>query len=334
MTDLEQIAVAGAGDAGGGSNGDDYASAQQSAALLAIREFLKSRTSYDVLPVSFKLVMLDTTLTLKGALLTMLQNGIVSAPLWDSKHNRFAGLMTASDFVNAVWHYVQQSPEQVAEMNSIRLDQMNQIASQIHAQPIEMLSVEPTHSLYDACCSMLRTKTHRAPLVDHSPEDGRQIVLSVLTQYRVLRFVALNCKETQMLSLPLSALSLVSQNVRTATMGSRLVDVLQIFSELGVTCVPIVDEKNKLLNIYESYDILLLIKGNGYSDLNLTIGEALMRRPEDFEGVLTCAESDTLKSIMETIRRSRVLRLCVVDEEGSLKGIVTLSDILRYIVKG
>ena len=42
--------------------------------------------------------------------------------------------------------------------------------------------------------------------------------------------------------------------------------------------------------------------------------------------------NDRLSTIMDTIRKSRVHRMIVVDETTHLKGIVTLSDILRYIL--
>lgn len=35
-----------------------------------------------------------------------------------------------------------------------------------------------------------------------------------------------------------------------------------------------------LLNIYESVDVLTLIKGGSYEDLNLSVGEALLKRPD------------------------------------------------------
>lgn len=40
-----------------------------------IRDFLKVRTSYDVLPLSFRLIVLDTTLLVKKSLVTLIQNG-------------------------------------------------------------------------------------------------------------------------------------------------------------------------------------------------------------------------------------------------------------------
>ena len=45
------------------------------APLHAIRSFLKSHTSYDALPISFRLIVLDTKLNVKKALQCLLLNG-------------------------------------------------------------------------------------------------------------------------------------------------------------------------------------------------------------------------------------------------------------------
>lgn len=34
------------------------------------------------------------------------------------------------------------------------------------------------------------------------------------------------------------------------------------------------------MNIYESVDVLTLIKGGSYEELNLSVGDALMKRPD------------------------------------------------------
>ena len=41
---------------------------------------------------------------------------------------------------------------------------------------------------------------------------------------------------------------------------------------------------------------------------------------------------DRLDTIFDTIRKSRVHRFVVIDEENRLVGILTLSDILEYIL--
>lgn len=41
---------------------------------------------------------------------------------------------------------------------------------------------------------------------------------------------------------------------------------------------------------------------------------------------------DGLDTIFETIKNSRVHRLVVLDEHATLKGVLSLSDILEYIL--
>lgn len=94
------------------------------AALHAIRNLLKGRTSYDAFPVSFRLIILDTKLTVKRALQCLLLNGmfdlvflsqivmltvacvgVVSAPLWNSDKSKFAGMLTVLDIIHLIQHY-------------------------------------------------------------------------------------------------------------------------------------------------------------------------------------------------------------------------------------
>jgi 5'-AMP-activated protein kinase regulatory gamma subunit len=51
---------------------------------------------------------------------------------------------------------------------------------------------------------------------------------------------------------------------------------------------------------------------------------------QDFPGIFTCSLSDSMGTIYDTIRKSRVHRFIVVDSESRLKGILTLSDVLDF----
>ena len=62
------------------------------------------------------------------------------------------------------------------------------------------------------------------------------------------------------------------------------------------------------------------------------MGEALSQRPDDFQGIYTCQEDDRLESIFQTVRQSRVHRLVVIDDNWHLRGIISLSDILKYVL--
>lgn len=308
--------------------------AQFKGALESIHKFLESKTCYDVLPVSFKLVMLDSTLTLKGALLTLLQNGVISAPIWNSKECSFSGLLTAHDFVNALRLYIDK-PKVLNELAHIRLNDLDHIESQVGSNKLDAANVNPHLPLSKACEVIMKSRAHRVALVDEDPVSKRKIVVSVLTQYRLLRFVALNCKETKLLQVSVKDLKLGSYgDLSTTTMDAPLKEVVDTLSKTSVSAIPVIDHHNKLVNMYELYDLMHLIKANGSGDLDMTVGEALMRRQQDFSGVLTCRSSDTLSDLMEIIRRSRLLRVYVVNESGKLEGVITLSDITRFICSG
>ena len=67
-----------------------------------ILNFFKCYKCYDLIPSSGKLVVLDTTLSLKQAFLAMLDSGVRSCPLWRSDSQIYAGLVTADDFIKII----------------------------------------------------------------------------------------------------------------------------------------------------------------------------------------------------------------------------------------
>ncbi|PLB44339.1 putative Snf1 protein kinase complex subunit Snf4 [Aspergillus steynii IBT 23096] len=300
--------------------------------LSAIRNFLKVRTSYDVLPLSFRLIIFDTSLSVKESLNILIQNGIVSAPLWDSKSSTFAGLLTTSDYINVIQYYF-QNPAALDRIDQFRLDSLRDVEKALGVAPPETISIDPERPLYEACRRMLQSRARRIPLVTNDSQTDRSHVLSVVTQYRILKFVAVNVSETQKLKKPLGELRLGSfQNVATASMDTPVIDVIHILVERSISSVPILNSEGVVYNVFEAVDVITLIKGGVYGDLSLTVGEALKKRPQDFPGIYTCSLNDGLDTIFDTIRKSRVHRLVVVDDNFRLKGVLTLSDILQYIL--
>ncbi|UKZ72536.1 hypothetical protein TrVFT333_000166 [Trichoderma virens FT-333] len=294
---------------------------EQRQGLKAIRDFLRKRTSYDVLPLSFRLIVLDTDLLIKKSLNILIQNSIVSAPLWDSHTSRFAGILTATDYINVIQYHC-QFPDEMSKLDQFRLGSLRDIEKAIGATPIESASVHPSRPLYEALRRMLKTRARRIPLVDVDEETGRETVISVITQYRILKFIAVNNEHnTILLKKTLREIQLGSYNdLVVARMGTTVLEVINLMVNGNISCVPIVDSENRVLNAFEAVDIIPCIKGGAYDELNGSVGEALCKRPEDNPGIFTCSQDDRLDSIFDTIRKSRVHRLIVVDDENKLKG--------------
>ncbi|KAI6852163.1 hypothetical protein D0864_16465 [Hortaea werneckii] len=303
---------------------------EQIEGLRAIRAFLKVRTSYDVLPLSYRLIVFDTGLLVKKSLNTLVHQGIVSAPLWDSQSSTFAGLLTTSDYLNVVQYYW-QNPDALAQVDQFKLNSLRDIERAIGVAPIETVSINPNQPLYDACRRMLQSRARRIPLIDVDDETQREMVVSVVTQYRILKFVSVNVKETQSLKKPLWEIGVGTfENLATATMDTPVMDVIHMLVKRDISSVPILDRDGTVLNVFEAVDVIALIKGGDYENLNLSVGKALEKRSEDFPGIYTCTLNDRLDTIFDTIRKSRVHRLVIIDERSQLKGLMALSDILDY----
>ena len=61
-----------------------------------ILNFFKCCKCYDLIPTSAKLVVIDTELGTKKALMAMAETGVQACPLWDSASQTFVGLLTVS----------------------------------------------------------------------------------------------------------------------------------------------------------------------------------------------------------------------------------------------
>jgi 5'-AMP-activated protein kinase regulatory gamma subunit len=97
------------------------------AALYSIRAFLKSRTSYDAFPVSFRLIVLDSQIEVRKALQSLILNGehppilrhsrrdpgfhvgILAAPFWDTEKSVFTGMFTVLDIIHLIQYYYRTS---------------------------------------------------------------------------------------------------------------------------------------------------------------------------------------------------------------------------------
>ncbi|GAA6022792.1 hypothetical protein JCM10207_000419 [Rhodosporidiobolus poonsookiae] len=454
------------------------ASASMMKALEGIRAFLASKSCYDILPESFRLIVFDNKLGITKSLQALVTNGVVSAPLYDSTTHRFAGMFTLADVVHLIQYYYLTAHEYgdvVKEVEAFQLESLRQIEQAIDVPPPPTISVHPDQPLSDACAALVRTHARRLPLVDRDDQTGKETIISVLTQYRVLKFIAINCAhdcarldmsigslgigsycsfyepppDPSGLSAPSSAApsaatspsegpslaasvsetleplaelpaasSSAAQATReqemaeapvegagaaagakeeggsgttsrgadtpvgshaqsapaasssaaapehesehepapmgvsdrfwplsTATMQTSVFDVVHIFSERGISAVPIVDEDGVVLNLYETVDIVDLVRQNAYQVLDSTIADAINQRSPDFTGVMTCTPADSLASILTFVRDRRCHRFVIVEPEdvparngkparkkGSLVGVLSLSDVLRFLV--
>jgi 5'-AMP-activated protein kinase, regulatory gamma subunit len=94
---------------------------------------------------------------------------------------------------------------------------------------------------------MLKSRARRIPLIDVDDETKRHMMVSVITQYRLLKFIAVNVRETQMLRKPLRELPNVGtrKNLASAQMSTPAIDCIHMLVKHNISVVPIVDNNGE-----------------------------------------------------------------------------------------
>ena len=105
-------------------------------------------------------------------------------------------------------------------------------------------------------------------------------------------------------------------NPITARPHWKLIDVLLLMKKHNISGVPVTDDSGKLLGILTNRDIRF------EKNLDLKVQEIMTK-----DNLVTVPEGITLEKSKELLHRHKIEKLLVVDEQGKLKGLITIKDI-------
>lgn len=291
-------------------------------------KFFKFYRCYDLIPISAKLVVFDTQLLVKKAFFALVSNGVRAAPLWDSAKHQFVGMLTITDFINILRTYY-KSP--LVKMDELEEQKLETWRSVLKENAPSLVSIKPDASLFDCIKALIHNKVHRLPVID--PDTGN--VLYIATHKRILRFLFLyyyDLPQPSYLQKPLRELKIGTyENIAVTTMNTPLITVLHQFIDRRVSALPIVDEKGRVIDIYAKFDVFNLAAEKTYNNLDIPVKKALEHRAHYFEGVVKCTLNETFHAILEKIVKAEVHRIVVVDDKDMITGMISLSDILKFL---
>ncbi|CAI4229033.1 unnamed protein product [Auanema sp. JU1783] len=295
--------------------------------------FMRAHKCYDLIPTSTKLVVFDTHLPVRKAFFALVYNGVRAAPLWDSGRQKFVGMLTITDFIKIlVRHY--DAGDTGEKMRALEEEEIShwreQFAQDGCLRPL--VSIDPNDSLHRAVQVLCESKVHRLPVLDRTTGN----ISYILTHKRLMKFLSLymyDLPKPPFMDKSPRELGIGSWgDILTIRCDTPLHDALEIFLKNRVSALPLVDESGRVVDIYAKFDVISLAAEKSYDKLDCTVQEALAHRSDWFEGVQCCRATDSLFSVMEAIVKAEVHRLIVTDEDKKVVGIISLSDILKYLV--
>ena len=117
---------------------------------------------------------------------------------------------------------------------------------------------------------------------------------------------------------------IMSTNPSTVTPDSRLRDAARLMQTENVGVVPVVEsnDSKRLVGILTDRDIAIRVVAEGRDAENTSVGQIMSAN------VKTCRATDDVDEVMDVMGKEQVRRVPIVDERGSLVGIVAQADIV------
>jgi len=270
-----------------------------------VLEFLSNHTAYELIPESGKVVLLDTELPVRQAFHALHEQGITSAPLWDTEAASIVGMISASDFIHILRHLRNSvaggsNPLSEQEMDRHTIQHLREEMALGAGEQLELVYCRPDDSLRTVVATLYEGGHSMAPILSCDPaaEDGAiPNLLHIATISGVLacllRHFRASLSSLPLLSHPLGSLPLGTWvgapeeappggdkdahsgrgglrhvgALNTVTAATPLTTALSMLLEKGVSSLPVVNEQGMLMDIYSRSDITMLAKGNAYSRL-------------------------------------------------------------------
>jgi CBS domain-containing protein len=123
----------------------------------------------------------------------------------------------------------------------------------------------------------------------------------------------------------MKAQDIMSKNPRVVTPQTRIQEAARLMKEENVGILPVVESEGskRLVGVVTDRDIALRHVAEGHSSPDCPVREAMS------ENVRSARPGDDVDDIMDLMGKEQVRRVPIVDERGSLVGIIAQADIVR-----
>ena len=118
--------------------------------------------------------------------------------------------------------------------------------------------------------------------------------------------------------------TLMTSDVRSCRPEMNLAEAVREMWEGDCGALPIVNEEGRVIGMITDRDICIAVATRGRPADRITVREVAV------DHVHTCLSDDDATSAIQAMKLHRIRRLPVVDADGHLRGIVSLSDIVTH----
>lgn len=105
-------------------------------------------------------------------------------------------MLTVLDIIHLIQYYYRTTTyaHAATDVEKFRLESLRDIEKELGVAQPPLLHEHPSSTLYDCAKLLIQSHARRLPLLDSDTETGHEVIVSVLTQYRLLKFISINVR--------------------------------------------------------------------------------------------------------------------------------------------
>ncbi|CAF1503152.1 unnamed protein product [Adineta ricciae] len=302
------------------------------------QSFFMTHTCYDCMPKSGKVLLLDARLSIRKAFFALVFNNVRAALVWHAPTSSNIGLITISDFINML---IAAYDTKWNSLDTLETSSILEWKQDLHRKSgltddqlgLNIIHLGPEDNLYTAILTSTEHKIHRIPVIDPLTHD----FLFLITNKRILKFLYLfiyDLPQPPFIHQTLEELKLGTyENLVLINLQTKLIEVLRIFQTIRISALPVVDNEKRLRDIYSKFDIMHLAATRTYANLDVPLCDILgVIHDQNTHQLATCKMGDQLFELMDKFVTREVHRLIIVDDAQHIVGILSMSDLMRFLV--
>jgi len=284
-----------------------------------------------------KIIQLPSTATLIHGFETLLDNNILSAPVYIEGSGEYVGFLDIRDIVSFVVFVYDQ---QIVSNDSRLADLIRYGVGQFHTLTTDGVTltylarrnifrpVKLTDSLMKVI-KILGSGLHRVPVLD---DEGK--LVNIISQSTIIALMAqLNFQDNvPIIEIP----SLGTIPVVTVNCEESVISTYRKIDSHKLSGVAIVDNDGRMVGVTTGKDLKYFIRNPHLATLEMKIFDNIKQiRNNDIEirtTSISVFERDTLKRTIQLIAATKVHRVFVMNNDNEYKPlrVISISDVLKF----
>eukprot|EP01103_Thecamoeba_quadrilineata_P013726 TRINITY_DN3899_c0_g1_i1.p1 TRINITY_DN3899_c0_g1~~TRINITY_DN3899_c0_g1_i1.p1 ORF type:complete len:329 (-),score=46.81 TRINITY_DN3899_c0_g1_i1:115-1077(-) len=298
-------------------------------------DLLKS-ASVDAIPLRSVITINSSETPIRGFEI-LLQNNIMSAPVFDEATKKYVGFLDVRDLIsytvfayqnhNTVAYTIPKGPFYTTILENVTVTYL------ARRNPFHPVSV--SSSLYEVALELARG-AHRVPVT-----DAQGNVVSIVSQSNLIQLFNkhVNGLLKQDTNVKISEATIGSSPVISVSHDTPAINTFKLMDDTHHSSLAIVDGEGRLVGNISGRDLKLFIESDcSYDLLKLPIVTFLSQlRNQEIDiriPVMSVNINETLGLLIGKLAATRVHRLYVVNssEDYSPVRVISLTDVLKYIL--